>query len=207
MRDGYIYNPKGYNPEEIKAFIDKNKKLNTHHDFVAGQGLFAKECDILVPAALELAINKTNANDIKAKLIAEGSNGSSTFEGDLILQKKNILVIPDILCNSSGVSCSYLEWLKNIDHRTPGRLTEKWESESKTKMLESIQKLLNENGVKIDISKVSSCTTKGAKDLDLVYSALDSIMAKAIEKIYKYSLEKKINLRKATYAIAIERIH
>ncbi len=43
------------------------------------------ECDILVPAALELAINKFNANDIKAKIVAEGSNGSSTYEGDQIL--------------------------------------------------------------------------------------------------------------------------
>ena len=86
-----------------------------------------------------MAINKSNAGEIKAKLIAEGSNGSSTFEGDKILKEKNILVIPDILCNSSGVSCSYLEWLKNIDHWTPGRLTEKWEQKSKEKILDAIE--------------------------------------------------------------------
>jgi glutamate dehydrogenase (NAD(P)+) len=161
----------------------------------------------LVPAALELAINKSNADEIKAKLIAEGSNGSSTFEGDLILQEKNILVIPDILCNSSGVTCSYLEWLKNIDHRTPGRLEEKYEQDSKVKMLKAIEEKLRENGIKIDFSNISESVVKGASDLDLVYSALDSIMSKAIEKIYKYSVEKKINLRKATYAVAIERIY
>lgn len=87
------------------------------------------------------------------------------------------MVIPDILCNSSGVSCSYLEWLKNIDHRTPGRLTEKWESESKIKMFEAIEKQLADNGIKLDLSKISNDVTQGAKDLDLVYSALDSIMS------------------------------
>jgi glutamate dehydrogenase (NAD(P)+) len=40
------------------------------------------KCDVLIPAALELAINKSNADKIHAKLVAEGSNGSSTFEGD-----------------------------------------------------------------------------------------------------------------------------
>lgn len=77
----------------------------------------------MVPAALELAINKENAGSIKAKLIAEGGNGSTTVEGDDILNQKGILVIPDILCNAGGVTCSYLEWIKNLEHKRPGRLS------------------------------------------------------------------------------------
>jgi glutamate dehydrogenase (NAD(P)+) len=80
-----VYNAKGYCYDELQEFIQNNKGLDNHKDFIAGEGLFSKQCDVLIPAALELAINKSNANDIKAKLIAEGSNGSSTFEGDKIL--------------------------------------------------------------------------------------------------------------------------
>jgi glutamate dehydrogenase (NAD(P)+) len=85
LKTGYIYNVKGYCYDEVKEFVENNKGLENHKDFVAGQGLFSKSCDILIPAALELAINKSNAGDIKAKMVAEGSNGSSTFEGDKIL--------------------------------------------------------------------------------------------------------------------------
>ena len=59
----------------------------------------------------------------------------------------------------------------------------------------------------MDLKQITADTVRGAKDLDLVYSALDNIMADAIQKIYKFSVEKNINLRKATYAIAAERIY
>lgn len=55
-------------------------------------------------------------------------------------------------------------------------------------MLETIERQLADNGIKLDLNKISSSVTKGATDLDLVYSALDNIMAKALEKIYKYSV-------------------
>ena len=55
-------------------------------------------------------------------MIAEGGNGSTTVEADDIFVENNKLVIPDILCNAGGVSCSYLEWIKNLEHKRPGRL-------------------------------------------------------------------------------------
>lgn len=68
--------------EEVKRFITKNGGLKTHPKLIKEKEIFGMECDVLLPAALELAINKSNADQIKAKLVAEGSNGSSTFEGD-----------------------------------------------------------------------------------------------------------------------------
>jgi glutamate dehydrogenase/leucine dehydrogenase len=73
-------------------------------------------CDILVPAALENQITKTNAGKIKAKVVFELANGPVTSEADEKLAKRGIMVVPDILANSGGVTVSYFEWLQNISN-------------------------------------------------------------------------------------------
>lgn len=74
---------------------------------------FGLQCDILIPAALGNQITAENAPVIKAKLVAEGANGPTDHEGEKILLKNGIDIIPDILCNSGGVIGSYFEWLQN----------------------------------------------------------------------------------------------
>jgi len=73
------------------------------------------ECDILIPAALENQITPRNANNIKARLIAEAANGPTTPEADEILFKKGVFLIPDILCNAGGVTVSYFEWVQDLN--------------------------------------------------------------------------------------------
>ena len=72
------------------------------------------DCDVLILAAKEDVINKENADKIKAKIIVEGANKPITVEADNILNKKEKLIIPDILSNSGGVFVSYYEWLKGL---------------------------------------------------------------------------------------------
>jgi len=70
--------------------------------------------DIIVPAALDGAINEKNASSVQAKIVLEMANGPTTIEADKILQKKGLTVIPDILANAGGVAVSYFEWYQNM---------------------------------------------------------------------------------------------
>jgi glutamate dehydrogenase (NAD(P)+) len=77
--------------------------------------LLVTPCDILVPAAMERQITADNAPKIQCRILAEGANGPTTPEADIILDKRSeIFVIPDILCNAGGVVVSYFEWVQDL---------------------------------------------------------------------------------------------
>jgi len=77
--------------------------------------LLVTPCDILVPAALERQITEANAAQVRCRILAEGANGPTTPEADVILDKRpEVFVIPDILCNAGGVVVSYFEWVQDL---------------------------------------------------------------------------------------------
>jgi glutamate dehydrogenase (NAD(P)+) len=80
---------------------------------VSNDELLELECDILVPAALEGVITERNAPHIRARIVAEAANGPTSPEADDILRQRNVVVIPDILCNAGGVTVSYFEWVQD----------------------------------------------------------------------------------------------
>jgi glutamate dehydrogenase/leucine dehydrogenase len=113
---GAYYNPEGINIEEAIAFRDKNN--GTLEGFKDGKKisnaeLLELDVTVLVPAAMEDQITEENADRIKAKLIVEGANGPTSASADDILNKKGVLVVPDILANAGGVTVSYFEWVQN----------------------------------------------------------------------------------------------
>ncbi len=100
---------------------------------ITPQELLAMECDILIPAALENAIDAHNAGAVKAHIVGEAANGPITPEGDAILEDKGVFVIPDILCNAGGVTVSYFEWVQDEQHLF-------WEAQDVYNRLERVMK-------------------------------------------------------------------
>jgi glutamate dehydrogenase/leucine dehydrogenase len=112
---GGVQNSKGLDITKLIAHVNQHK---TVAGFTGGEALdadkiFEMPVDILVPAALENQITIDNVDKIKAKLIVEGANGPTTPDAHQSLHKRGILVIPDILANSGGVTTSYFEWVQD----------------------------------------------------------------------------------------------
>lgn len=72
---------------------------------------------------------------MKCRAVFEGANGPTTYAGEEILNSMGVVVAPDLLVNGGGVTCSYFEWLKNIDHVSPGKMTKKFDEQSQIKLL------------------------------------------------------------------------
>jgi glutamate dehydrogenase/leucine dehydrogenase len=113
---GGIHNPKGLDVH--KALVHK-QKTGSIQGFpgardITNEDLLGLPADVLAPAALENVITQENAGKIKAKIVLEMANGPTTPEADAILDKKGIIVLPDILANAGGVTVSYFEWAQNL---------------------------------------------------------------------------------------------
>jgi glutamate dehydrogenase (NADP+) len=80
---------------------------------IGAEELLALDVDLLIPSALEGAIDADNAGDVRARAIFEVANGPVTPEADAKLAERGVLVAPDILVNAGGVTVSYFEWVQN----------------------------------------------------------------------------------------------
>jgi len=114
-KDFAIYNKEGIDYLEISEFAKTDKDLRNYPyaKEISLTDFWSLEVDLLVPAALENAITREIADMINAKIIVEGANGPVTQGADKILEDKGIVVVPDILANSGGVTVSYFEWIQN----------------------------------------------------------------------------------------------
>lgn len=112
---GALHNPDGINIPAMLEFVKKTGRTTGFEGAkpITHDELLRLECEVLVPAALENVIKSANANEINAAIIAEGANGPTTTNADKILESRGIFVIPDILCNSGGVTVSYFEWVQD----------------------------------------------------------------------------------------------
>ena len=205
--EGTIYSEKGINIDKLLKFRkDKGsilgfpgtKTLPERNDWVA------IECDVLVPAALENQITTENAKRIKAKIIAEAANGPVTSEAADILMKKGIVILPDMYLNAGGVTVSYFEWLKNLSHMRFGRMEKRFQENSKSSLLATIERL---TGQKVG-DKEKVLLTHGADEIDLVRSGLEDTMVNAYDEIRETMKRKKsiADHRSAAFVVSLNKI-
>lgn len=137
---GAYFNELGIDIDAAIAYVESNKSLDGFKGGkkITNEELLTADVDVLVPAALEDQITEANADKIRAKLIVEGANGPTAANADKILNKKGIMVVPDILANAGGVSVSYFEWVQN-------RLGYFWTEERVNRRADRIMKQAFEN--------------------------------------------------------------
>jgi glutamate dehydrogenase (NAD(P)+) len=107
--------------EELRAVtdsfggIDQDKARALGYEVLPGEDWLAQEVDILIPAALENQLNAETVKRIAArvKIVAEGANGPTSLEADAVLGQRGVFVIPDLLANAGGVTCSYFEQVQS----------------------------------------------------------------------------------------------
>jgi glutamate dehydrogenase (NAD(P)+) len=111
----------GIDPDFLMGITDQYGSINKALAKEAGYMIedanawIAKEADVLIPAALEGQINAETVHNVskRVKILAEGANGPTTPEADVVLKESGIFVIPDFLCNAGGVTTSYFEGVQN----------------------------------------------------------------------------------------------
>jgi glutamate dehydrogenase (NAD(P)+) len=122
LSDAYAayYEPKGIDLQAVDAHLAKHPDLSGFGgaDPIDPDEMLVQPCDILIPAAVDRVINGANAARLKCRILAEAANGPTSPEADVILDERRdeILIIPDILCNSGGVIVSYFEWVQDLQN-------------------------------------------------------------------------------------------
>ena len=179
-RDGSIMDQKGINIEKLKEYILENGGVKGFNGYVdKGSEILEEDADILIPAAMELVINRENADKIKTPLIIEAANGPVSSEADEILSKKGVVIIPDLYANAGGVTVSYFEWIKNLSRIRLGRLQRRAQENQTTLMIEALEKM---TGSKFP-DEYKDLVMQGSAEIDLVRSGLEDTMRNTYEVI------------------------
>lgn len=197
-----VYNENGLDIEELKKYQIINYRVG---GFPGGKSIentdeiLSMECDIFIPAATERTINSNNVHLLKCKIVAEGANLPVTLEAEDYLKKNGVVILPDIIMNSGAVISSFFEYVKNIGHISPGKLTKRWELRSNEAILRFIANLMD--------TDFSTDELTVASDLDIVNNALEDLMQVSVKRTQETSKTYMISYKDAAYVNALNRIY
>lgn len=205
--EGAIYSDNGI---DINDLLKHRKETGSILNFPGTKILPSREaaleleCDILIPAALENQITSDNADRIKARIIAEAANGPISADGESILLKKGVIILPDMYLNAGGVTVSYFEWLKNLSHMRFGRMEKRFDHNTYNNLVTTIEDM---TGKRIGAQE-REFLTKGAEEIDLVRSGLEETMINSYNQIRDTWKRKKgvDDLRTAAFICALNKI-
>ena len=204
-RDGSIVDQKGINIEKLKTHILENGGVKGFNGYVdKGSEILEEDADILIPAAMELVINKENADKIKTPLIIEAANGPVSSEADEILSKKGVVIIPDLYANAGGVTVSYFEWIKNLSRIRLGRLQRRAQENQTSLMIKALEKMTGSRFPE----EYKDLVMQGSSEIDLVRSGLEDTMRNTYEVISEV-WNKNSNagdLRTAAMMVSVKRV-
>lgn len=113
---GSFYNENGIDVEKAIEHVNEKKVLGGFKgaEKISEDEFWKTKCDFLIPAALEGQIDEERAKIVDTKIIVEGANGPTTFNGNKILIDRGIKIIPDVIANAGGVTVSYFEWVQDF---------------------------------------------------------------------------------------------
>ncbi|KAJ5073894.1 glutamate dehydrogenase 1 [Anaeramoeba ignava] len=203
--NGAVYNPDGLDIDKLYEYKKANGTLLGFYgaeDILNPDDVMFKPADILIPASVALQITKENCDKIQARVICEAADAACTYDASFLLEKRGVLVIPDIYANCGGVVISYVEWLKNLSHVKFGRMTEKWEEYNNTRLLNFLEQKFQKTFSPDERETV----IHGATEKDLVLSGLEQAMMMSFQDIHEVAKKYKVNLRLAAYIHGISKI-
>ncbi|MGJ1283609.1 Glu/Leu/Phe/Val family dehydrogenase [Sphingobacterium spiritivorum] len=205
--EGAIYNAEGFDVDAVLAHRKATGSILNYEgaqNFKNGAEGLEQPCDILIPAALESVIHEGNADRIQAKIIGEAANGPLTPKADEILNKKGVLIIPDMYLNAGGVTVSYFEWLKNLSHVRYGRLEKRFSENMYAELVNIIESLTSKKVSELERKII----LRGPDEIDLIYSGLEDTMIgsyQEIREVYKNTAGVE-DMRTAAFICAINKV-
>jgi glutamate dehydrogenase (NAD(P)+) len=180
---GGVADEAGLDPREVLAHKAEHGSVVglPETKTITNEDLLACDCDILIPAALECQIRADNADAVQARLVVEAANAPVTPEADDILQKRGVIVLPDVVANGGGVVVSYFEWVQNLENQ-------QWQ-------LDEIEKKLKykmETAVDAIVARWQLIRDGGKRDDGVSPTLRDAALVEAIRRLSEVILQRDI---------------
>ncbi len=195
-----IYNPIGFKPQQVKNYLDENQSLQYFsNNTLTAEEVLTRKCDVVILTTNEFSVDKDLADNFDCKFLFEGHNIPLTGQAQESALRKNIIIVPDLLSSCGSQVCSYIEWLKNLEHRNLTMLFRRFESRVRSQFI----KLLIIDGE--GSNKVNKY--EGPTENDLVINCIEDMVFNSFSTVLNEANKENIDLRSACYKVAIERIY